>query len=196
MGEPERNRDSGLAGQSSAGPAAAFGIDETIGKIESLYETVTGRVPPPVDRPYAPIPAEKDPGQHVEQQLNRLVEILDKLDVGARPRAGWTPRMSVWEADEEILVCLDVPGVTRGDVRVTTRGNLVTVTGTRLAPRERKDHRLFVSEEPAGEFRRTLLVPGGWSAGEPRAELKDGVLEIKIPREGGGSRGTRSVDVN
>jgi HSP20 family protein len=192
MAEPEQNRDVSTA---QAGPAQAV-IDETIANVENLYRTVTGRTPPHADRPYAPIPAEKDPGQHVEEQLNRLSKLLGAAGFDGRTATAWTPRMSVWESDEEILVCLEVPGVTRDDLKVTTRGNLINVTGLRRAPREREDYRLFVSEEPAGEFRRTLLVPGGVAAGEPRAELKDGVLEITVRREGGPGRGTRSIEVN
>jgi HSP20 family protein len=192
MAEPEQNRD---IGQPHGGPAQAV-VDETIANIENLYRTVTGRTPPAADRPYAPIPAEKDPGQHVEEQLNRLTRLLGGAGFDGHATSAWTPRMSVWESEEEILVCLDVPGVTRDDLKVTARGNLITVTGLRRAPRDGDDHRLFVTEEPAGEFRRTLLVPGGLAAGEPRAELKEGVLEITIRREGGQGRGTRSVQVN
>jgi HSP20 family protein len=128
--------------------------------------------------------------------LARLSKLLGGAGFDGHAAGAWTPRMSVWESDDEILVCLDVPGVTRDDLKVTTRGNLITVTGLRPVPRERQDYRLFASEEPVREFRRTLLVPGGLATGEPRAELKDGVLEITIRREGGRGGGTKSVDVN
>ncbi len=195
MAETEHNRDVAATG-AQPGHAPAALVDETIGTIENFYRTLTGRTPPPLDRPYAPIPAEKDPGQHVEEQLERLLKLLDRTGFNGRSAGAWTPPMSVWEGDEEILVCLDVPGVAREDVKVTTRGNTISVTGVRRGPREREDYRLFTSEEPAGDFRRTLFVPAGLSAGEPRAELKDGVLEIAIRREGGQGRGTRTVNVN
>ncbi len=195
MAETEHNRDAAPSG-APPGHAPAVVVDETIGTIENFYRTLTGRTPPPLDRPYAPIPAEKDPGQHVEEQLNRLLKLLGTTPWDGRTAGTWMPAMSVWENDEEILLCLDLPGVTREDVKVTTRGNVITVAGVRRAPREREDYRLFMSEERPGEFRRRLFVPGGLSAGEPRAELKDGVLEIAIRREGGQGRGTRTVDVN
>lgn len=51
-------------------------VDDTIGQVSRLYRAITGRDAPLSDSPYALIPAEKDPVQHVEEQLNRLLDVL------------------------------------------------------------------------------------------------------------------------
>src|SRR5215467_7071488 len=95
-------------------------VEQTIGRMERLYETLTGRAVPRNEAPYAPIPAEKDPAEHVERQLNHLLTLLGDLGGGVRPLplTSWTPAMSVWESHTEIRICLDLPGVARDQVQV------------------------------------------------------------------------------
>ena len=112
-------------------------IDETIGRMEQLYQTLTGRAAPRNEAPYAPIPAEQDPAEHVEKQLNELLTLLGGLGGGARPLplTSWTPAMSVWESHTEIRICLDLPGVPRDHVQVVAQGKLLTISGNRSAPK-------------------------------------------------------------
>ena len=51
-------------------------IEDTTGQVTRLYRAITGRDVPVSDAPYAPIPAAKDPVQHVEEQLARLLDVL------------------------------------------------------------------------------------------------------------------------
>ena len=157
------------------------GIDETIGQVEKLYRAVTGKDAPDVEAAYAPIPAEKDPSQHVEEQLNRLLGLLTPVQPGPDAAPTLAPAVSVWEGDAEILVCVDLPGLKREQVEVVVQGNTVTVSGSR--PVSRDGLRLRCSERGVGAFRRTLLVPGGIRGSEPNAQMKDGVLELRFPRE-------------
>jgi HSP20 family protein len=164
--------------QTTALPA----LDDSIGRLEQLYQAVTGREAPPADAPYAPIPAERDPTQHVERQLDRLLLVLDQVEINGRPKPAWAPPLSVWESDGEILVCVDLPGVTRDQVEIVTQGKLLTVRGARRAPGGR-DLRMRMAEYPTGTFRRTVHLPSLARVTEPKAELKDGVLEIRIAKE-------------
>ena len=172
-------------------------IDETIGRMEQLYQTLTGRAAPRNEAPYAPIPAEQDPAEHVEKQLNELLTLLGGLGGGARPLplTSWTPAMSVWESHTEIRICLDLPGVPRDHVQVVAQGKLLTISGNRSAPKT-DELRLHSSEAPIGPFRRTVFIPGGMREHEPRADMKDGVLEIRIEKESSQVTTPRPVRVN
>lgn len=61
-------------------PAALAGgtldVDRTMGQLTRLYRAITGRDVPLSSTPYAPIPANKAPAQHVEEQLDRLLDVL------------------------------------------------------------------------------------------------------------------------
>ena len=172
-------------------------VEETIGRVEQLYQTLTGSSLPRSEGPYAPIPAERDPAEHVEKQLNRLLTLLGELggEVRPIPLTSWTPAMSVWESHTEIRICVDLPGVARDRVQITAQGKLLTIIGTRDVPKN-DDFRLHSSEAPIGPFRRTVFIPGGMREGEPRAEMKDGVLEIRIQKESSQVTTPRTVRVN
>jgi HSP20 family protein len=172
-------------------------IDDTIGRVEQLYRAVTGRNVPPGDLPYAPIPAEKDPAEHVEKQLDRLLEALGSsgLATGTLETPPWTPPISVWENDREIRIEIDLPGIPRDEVRVVADGKLLTVSGTRR-PTTTDSFRLYSSERPLGQFRRVVYVPTAQREAEPRAEMKDGVLEIRVQKEPSRSASRRTISIN
>lgn len=155
------------------------GIDETIGHIEELYRKVTGTPVPAGDALYAPIPAERDPAEHVEEQLNRLLGILQGWASPASP--AWAPPISISESETEILVEADLPGVGRDQVTVTSQGNALVISGSRLISRDSVTQ-LRQNERPLGPFRRVVMMPAT-RVGEPVAQMKDGVLEIRIQKD-------------
>lgn len=159
-------------------------VDESIGRLEQLYRVVTGRDAPVGETPYAPIPAEKDPREHVEKQLDRLLQLLNQIGTDSRPRPAWTPPVSVWENDSEILISVDLPGVTRDQIEIVTHGKLLTITGYRRAPGS-PDFRIRSAESAIGPFRRAILLTSLTRPAEPKAEIRDGILEVRIPKEPG-----------
>ena len=157
-------------------------IEESIERVENLYRTVTGKGAPPPEEVYAPIPAEKDPAQHVEEQMQRLFEMLGAPSV---PQAqAWSPPIAVWESSTDVAVFIDVPGIGRDRLELSVQGNALTVAGNRPAPIG-NGHKLRFGERPLGPFRRVLPLPPGLKTAELTARLRDGVLEVVIPREAG-----------
>jgi HSP20 family protein len=163
-------------------------VDEAIASMETLYESLTGTPPPSGDQTYAPIPVERDPGEVVGKQLERLVRALEP-----QAAAAWAPPLVIWEGPNETLVCLDLPGVGRSDVEVVEDRGMVTITGQRPAAHD--GHRVQLAERPMGPFRRHLLLPRGGKVSEISARLQDGVLEIRIAKEAGEKSGTRKIEV-
>jgi HSP20 family protein len=157
-------------------------IDEAIERTEKLYRAMTGEEAPRAgESAYAPIPAEKDPTRHVEEQVDRLLAML-RMTPGGTLAAPWVPPLSVWESDQVILVLLDLPGVTRDRVQVSVQGSVVTVSGERPSAIP-EELRLRTNERPLGTFRRTLWIPVGARSAEASVSMREGVLEIRIPKE-------------
>jgi len=177
---PANRREKFMAENDPTMATATADIDRTVARMEDLYRALTGRDAPPAEGQFSPIPAERDPGEHVEQRLNQLLNLLGGGPDSAR--TAWVPPMSVWEGDREIVIRLDLPGVAREDVQVTAQDNVVTVSGRRREPVS--PELLLRSREHAdGPFRRAMFVPSGLRSGEPSAEMKAGVLEIRIAKE-------------
>jgi HSP20 family protein len=166
-------------------------LDEAIGKVSSLYRAVTGQDMPPNDAPYAPIPAEKDPVQHVQEQMDRLLGLLDGGTVSATTTT-WAPPIVIYESPAEFVVTIDVPGTTRDHVEVHLESGMLVISGQRATP-PTNGETLRHTEVRLGAFRRAVPIPAGLCTTEMTARLDNGVLEVRIPRDGEG--GVRHVAV-
>lgn len=166
-------------------------IDDTIGQVTHLYRAITGRDVPVSDIPYAPIPEERDPLQHVEQQLNRLRDVLTSA-AGRAPTTPWAPAVSVYETAVELLVTIDVPGTTRDALEVKTEPGLLVVSGQRN-PSPPGETTIRHTESRFGPFRRVIPLPPGLRTADMKAHVESGVLHVQIPRDSGG--GARQVAV-
>ncbi len=181
-------------------------VDEAIAGVERLYQTLTGSPPPAAaDEPYAPIPVEKDAAELVTERLDRLIDALGQplglLDAGAdqlgapgvtAPPA-WSPPITVWENAEGLLVFLEVPGVHRQDLQLSDEGDSLTVKGRRST--EVDGLRLRMTERPLGAFKRRIILPRGSGGGDLSARLRDGVLEIRIPKPKSSASGHRAIPI-
>jgi len=166
-------------------------VDDAIASMEKLYETLTGSQPSAGDPTRTPIPVERDPGDFVAERLERLVHALGQ-PLAATGRE-WSPPIVVWESPHETVVCLDLPGVKRTDVEVVDDGDAVTVRGELKAAHD--GLRLQFAERPLGAFRRQILLPRRTRTAAVKARLADGVLEIRIPREGAATAGGRKIEI-
>lgn len=165
-------------------------FDDAIGKVSHLYRTVTGREMPVSDIPYAPIPAERDPVQHVQEQMDRLIGLL--TPARTRSTMTWSPPIAIYESASEVVVSIDVPGTTRDRVEVHVESGALVVVGKR-APAPANGETLRHAEVRFGDFRRVVPLPFGLRTAEMTARLDAGVLEVRIPRDG--ANGVRQVSV-
>jgi len=160
-------------------------IDDVIGQVENLYRSVTGQKVPNGDVTYAPIPPERDPVAHVQEQMDRLLSALsDPLMVPRVVEAErtWVPPVSVWEGQTELVIDVDLAGVPRDKIDVSVHGSVLLISGVRTA-QPGEAHRLAMNERPMGPFRRPVLLPNGLRTADMGAQLRDGVLTVRIPRE-------------
>ena len=157
-------------------------IDDTIGQVSHLYRAITGRDVPVSNTPYAPIPTDMDPVQHVEHQLERLRGALTSPVGRASTTPPWAPAFSVYETPVELLVTVDVPGSTRDALEVKTERGLLVVSGQRN-PSLLGNSTIRHTENCFGPFRRVIPLPPGFRTTDMRAHVESGVLHVQIPRD-------------
>ena len=161
-------------------------IDTAIDQVERLYRTVTGRSAPPVgDQPYATIPPEKMPEEHVQEQVDRLVETLTEFASPERAETEWKPTIALWEGKNEIVLVVDLPGVRRDSVHVAVNRGVIQIQGERPLPqgKNEEERTLRYAEQLFGKFRRTIPMPLATRLEELQAQMRDGTLEIRVPRD-------------
>ena len=104
------------------------------------------------------------------------------------------PRMDVIDRDQDILVRAEVPGVDKKDLEVSLADNMLTVKGS--VSREEKEEKgdYYRCETSQGEFSRSVSIPGKIDASKISATLKDGMLEIVLPKAEASKRHSIKVE--
>ena len=104
----------------------------------------------------------------------------DWLD-GSTAGVGAFPPINVFQQGDNLLAVLEVPGVEKSALEIQAKGNTIRVSGKKAIayPEGVSVHR---RERSAGTFDRTLTVPMQIDADAIKAEYRDGVLALLIPR--------------
>ncbi len=98
------------------------------------------------------------------------------------PEMTFAPAFEIKETKEGYTFKADVPGVLDRDIDVTRTGNRLTVSGKRESEREDKGETYYAMERSYGSFTRTFTLPDGTDGEHIRADLKDGVLTVVVPK--------------
>ncbi|MFZ2855504.1 MAG: Hsp20/alpha crystallin family protein [Rhodocyclaceae bacterium] len=104
-----------------------------------------------------------------------------------------TPQLDVIDRDKEIVLRAEVPGVEKKDIDISIGEGTLTIKGcvSHESKEERKDY--FRCEIARGNFSRSLALPSGIDTEKISANLKDGILEVILPKEESAQR--RIVEV-
>jgi len=96
--------------------------------------------------------------------------------------ADWVPMVDIAEDDKEYLIKAEIPEVDKKDVKVTVQDGVLTIQGERKQEKEEKDKRFHRVERSYGTFVRTFSLPEDVAEDRMKAEFKDGVLLIHLPK--------------
>jgi HSP20 family protein len=93
------------------------------------------------------------------------------------------PDIEIKETKDSYMIAADLPGVREQDLDISVTGNRLTVSGKREEENVREDDRYFACERSYGSFSRSFVLPEGADVEKVKAELKDGVLNITVPKK-------------
>lgn len=96
-------------------------------------------------------------------------------------KVGWVPQIEVLQKNGQFMVRVDLPGLTKDDVKVEVTDELLTLSGERKEEKEEKGEGFYRSERSYGSFYRQLPLPEGAKTENATATFQNGVLEITIP---------------
>jgi HSP20 family protein len=97
-------------------------------------------------------------------------------------RLGWLPAVDICETEDEYLLKADLPGMKREDVKVTLENNVLTVEGERKHESEAQGEKSHRVERSYGGFCRRFALPENTDPESIRAECRDGMLNVHIPK--------------
>lgn len=94
----------------------------------------------------------------------------------------FTPACDVEERGDHYVMSFDLPGVKKEDVKVSLKGNLLSVRGERKEEKVERGKEQYRSERYFGSFERTFQLPVEMKAERIDARMADGVLTLHVPK--------------
>jgi HSP20 family protein len=94
----------------------------------------------------------------------------------------WSPLADITETDKEYVIKAELPEVKKEDVKITLDNGMITIEGERRHEKEHKDENEIRVESFYGTFSRSFALPENIDSKNIRAESKDGVLRVRIPK--------------
>ena len=114
------------------------------------------------------------------QQLNNgLPSLFDKDGNGL---IEWSPTADISETKKEFLIKAELPGVDKSDVHVTVNNGTLTIKGEHKHLKDEEDEKFHRVESFYGSFARTFNLPDNVDHSKIRAENKNGVLKVHLPK--------------
>ncbi|HXZ53443.1 MAG TPA: Hsp20/alpha crystallin family protein [Burkholderiales bacterium] len=104
------------------------------------------------------------------------------------------PKVDVIDRDEEVVVRAEVPSVKKEDIEISISGNLVTIKGETKKEEKEEKGDYYRAEISRGSFSRMVSLPADVDESKAKAALKDGVLELTLPKIEKAKRRTIKVD--
>jgi len=126
-----------------------------------------------------------EPFGGMDDMFNRFPSLFEKwarLSGTGEKGVGWAPSVDISETDQEYLIRASLPAVKKEDVNVTVEDGMLTVSGERRQQQQQKDEKFHKIENFYGSFARSFSLPEGTDPSAIRAESKDGVLTIHVPK--------------
>ena len=129
-----------------------------------------------------------DPFRDVAELQNRINHMFDESfgrsrepddDTNLRT---WRPAVDIYEAENGIVIAVELPGVSKENVSVEVKDDVLTLKGERLADPEINEDSYYRRERVFGPFKRAFTLHQNIQPDQIRATFKDGVLQIEIPR--------------
>ncbi len=94
--------------------------------------------------------------------------------------SAFAPHFNVVERNDGYFITADVPGVREEDIDVTVQDNYLVISGSRNAEERKEGDNFYVYERRYGNFSRAFALPETADAESVEAQMKDGVLEVKV----------------
>ena len=118
-------------------------------------------------------------GKVLQRPMSKIGQSRTPTGIVAR---NWTPTIEISQRGNEMVICVDLPGLTKADVQLQIQEDCLTIEGERSEESvNHSAHGYHRTERSYGRFYRAIPLPEGVDAHAAQAKMRDGVLEITVP---------------
>ncbi len=125
------------------------------------------------------------------KELMVLQDRMNRLFEGTVGREGteedfetavWTPPVDIYETKDDIMVKVEVPGVSKDLISVEVKNEVLVISGKRPFEKDVLEENYHRIERAYGKFRRSFILGMPVQVDQIKAAYRDGVLEITLPK--------------
>jgi HSP20 family protein len=133
-------------------------------------------------------PSRWDPFKELDDITERFNRILGRRPARresgreAMTVADWVPTVDITEDDNEYVIKAEIPEVDKKNVKVTVQEGMLTIQGERKQEKEEKGKRFHRVERSYGTFVRSFALPEDTTGENIKAEFKEGMLNVHVPK--------------
>jgi HSP20 family protein len=119
----------------------------------------------------------------LRSEIDRLFESpLADLTQASRLLSGWSPALDVHEDKDNFVVRAELPGMKKEDIELSLHGGGLSISGERKSDQKYEDAEVYRSERFVGRFQRTVTLPTPVAAAGVKAQYRDGILTVTLPK--------------
>jgi HSP20 family protein len=121
-------------------------------------------------------------GNFPDSQLNRLFTDLFGRAMQEQNLTTWVPAVDIYEGENELVVKADLPDVKPEELDIRVENNILTIRGERKFEKQADEKKYLRVERAYGWFARSFSLANTVNTEAIKADYKDGVLTLKIPK--------------
>ncbi|MEW6510055.1 MAG: Hsp20/alpha crystallin family protein [Bacteroidota bacterium] len=122
---------------------------------------------------------------NLQKEIDRMFDSFFRTGLrdeeGSFPSA-WTPAADIAEQDDAYIVTMELPGVSKDEVKVTLKDDVLSIHGEKKQEKEEKEKNYRRLERSYGMFERSFALGSAVRGDGIEASFKDGILTITVPK--------------
>jgi len=119
----------------------------------------------------------------LRDEIDRLFETpMAALAQTSQLLSGWTPALDMFEDKDQLTVRVEIPGMKKEDIEVSLHEDNLSISGERKYEEKKEEAEVYRAERFFGRFQRTVSLPALVQSDKIKAQYKDGILTITLPK--------------
>jgi HSP20 family protein len=120
----------------------------------------------------------------IQREINRMFNSFfrNEPEEDSLATAAWDPAVDIAEHDDEYIVRVELPGVSKDDVKIVMQESMLTIRGEKKREMDSKGSNYRKVERSYGSFQRSFTLPSTVKGEKIEATFKEGVLSISLPK--------------
>jgi len=121
-------------------------------------------------------------GETFHRMFDDTAKALSGFGIEGLGAGTWAPRVDIYETEDSYVVSADLPGIQKEDIGIDIKDNTLTIRGEKKFEEKSDKDKYVRVERKYGKFVRSFSLSDNVDKEKIKANYKDGVLEIRIPK--------------